>query len=82
MPNPMLEVTPAVVQADGKGRIANTGAQAGAAGALVIVGNWAAHQIGWNGDLPIEVAAAMQLLLTSAAAWWVNRKKLAGEVAA
>ena len=79
--NPTLEITPEVAKLDGKGRVANTGSQAGVAGAVLIVGNWFAHQVGWQGELPIEVGAAMQLLLTWAAARWSNRKKLAGAAA-
>lgn len=70
--------TEAQIKEDGQNRVAKTAGQAGAAGALVIVGNWAAHQAGWNGELPIEVGAAMQLLLTTIAGWLTNLRRLRG----
>lgn len=70
--------TPEAIREDGQNRVAKTAGQAGAAGAAVIVGNWAAHQAGWNGELPIEVAAAMQLLLTTVAGWLSNLRRLRG----
>lgn len=75
-----LEVTPEVVKADGTNRVAKTGSQAGAAGSLVIVGLWLAHQIGWHGEMPEAVVVALTGLLTTAGSVLMNLSKLKGRV--
>lgn len=75
-----FEVTPAIVKEDGQNRIAKTTGQAGVAGAVVIVASWLAQQVGWDGELPLEVSTSITFLLTSAAAWLTNRRRLRGEV--
>lgn len=79
MTTPTLKITPEVAKADGQGRVASTGVQAGGAAALVTVGEWLAQQFGWDGSLPTAVAASTILLLTIAASWFKNRAKLRGE---
>lgn len=65
-----------MVREDGQNRIKGTTAQTGAAAAIVTVGSWLAHQAGWHGDLPIDVAGAMVVLLSAGAAWFSNRSRL------
>lgn len=72
--------TPEVIREDGQNRIARTTAQGGAGAAVVIVGEWLAHEIGWDGELPTAVASAIVVLLGTIAAWWTNRGRLRGEV--
>jgi hypothetical protein len=75
----MSDFTPAVIREDGKGRVAHTAGQVGAASALVIVGEFFAIEIGWDGELPTAVSAAIVTLLGTGASWWTNRKRLRGE---
>jgi len=74
-----LEITPEMVRQDGQNRVARTGVQSGAAGAIVIVGLWIAHQAGWNGDMPAEVVASTTFLLTTAGSWLTNRARINGQ---
>lgn len=85
-PEPQAEITPDLIRQDGKGRIANTGSQGGAAAAVVIVLTWALRL--FNLDLnpmpneetmPTEVSQSMGLLLILGAAWFTNRKRLQGK---
>lgn len=75
----MSNFTPEVIKADGQARVAKTAGQAGGATALVIVGEWVAHQVGWTGELPTEVFGAFVTILTIAAAWFSNLGRLRGE---
>lgn len=74
-----MTFTPEVIREDGQARIAKTAGQAGGATALVIVGQWFAQELGWNGELPTEVFGAIVTLLTIIAAWLTNRSRLRGE---
>lgn len=79
MPDPTLKITSDVLRADGQNRVSSTAAQGGAAGAVVVVGEWIAQEaFGWDGSLPTAVSAAMIVLLASAASTWKNRAKLRG----
>lgn len=71
--------TPEQIRQDGQNRIARTGVQSGVAGALIVVGLWVAHQVGWHGEMPAEVVASSGFLLTTLGSWWTNRAKLRGE---
>lgn len=62
--------------------MARTAAQGGAAAAVIVVGSWGAAYVGLDLDprglgldLPLEVAGALQFLLTWAAAALMNRPK-------
>lgn len=74
-----MTFTPEQVREDGQNRVAKTAGQVGVAAAIVTVGEWLAHQVGWGGELPIVVATSMTTILTAAAAWWTNRGRLRGE---
>lgn len=76
-PKPVF--TPEMVKADAQTRIAKTAGQAGGATALVVVGQWVAQQIGWSGELPVEVFGALVTLFTIAGAWVTNLGRLRGE---
>jgi hypothetical protein len=80
MTNPMLELTPEVVKQDGQGRVAKTAGQTGSAMAVVTVSEWLAHQAGWHGHLPPNVALAMAVMLTTLAAVATNWSRLKGRV--
>lgn len=71
--------TPAQIRDDGQNRIARTGVQSGVAGAVIVVGLWTAHQLGWHGDMPPEVVVSTGFLLTTAGSWLTNRSKLHGK---
>lgn len=75
MPEPTF--TAEQIRQDGQGRVSSTAAQGGAAGAVVVVGEWVTQTVfGWDGSLPTAVSAAMIVLLASAAAIFKHRAKL------
>lgn len=65
------------IKEDASNRQRGTGQQAGVAGFIVVVGLWVAHQVGWKGDMPAEVATATTGLLTWAGSVWANRRRVA-----
>jgi hypothetical protein len=72
-------------KAQGRSAIARTGIQAGVPAALLVVVGWQCqlHHVdldpGAGTDFPSNVSAALALLLTVAAAYWMNRGRLRGE---
>jgi hypothetical protein len=64
------------IREDGRNRVARTAGQGGVAAAVVTVGEWAAGLAGWDGALPTAVAGAFVVLLTAAASWWMNLKRI------
>lgn len=78
-----VQPTDSQVRADAKGRIGNTATQAGIAGAIVIIGGWAAAMghvdldpSGPGKDLPQTVSGAFGIVLTVLVAWLMNRAGL------
>lgn len=64
------------IREDGRNRVAKTGGQVGGSAALVVVGQWVAQQLGWHGELPVDVAGALVTLLSIVASWFTNLPKL------
>lgn len=76
--HPTLTMTPEVIKADAQNRVARTAGQAGGSLGVVIVGEYFAHQFGWHGTMPNDVALSLAGLLTTVASWWTNRSRLKG----
>ncbi len=72
----MTTFTPEATREDGQNRVIRTAGQSGAAGAGITVGLWAAHQLGWHGEMPAEVVLSFGVILTAAAAALTNLRRL------
>lgn len=75
-PTPDPVFTPAQVREDGQNRVARTTGQVSIAGALVLVGQWVAQQAGWDGEIPLDVATALTVVLSAAGSWLTNKSRL------
>ena len=76
MPEPVF--TTEQIAEDGRNRVARTTGQVTVPAALVVIGEWLAQEVGWDGNLETAVSGAMVVVLTSLAAYLVNRKKITG----